>query len=96
MAAPVIDSVVPSSLHLNPGQFADVVITAHDPDSKTGDITFAVRDSQGNTSNVKQNLVIEDPLEFILYNIASALDGVTVQRIEETATTSTWRVTAPA
>ena len=92
MAAPVIDSVSPASVNLAPGQFADVVVTAHDPDSASGTGSFAVTDGQGNTSNATVAITITDPLTFGAGS--SNVPGVTVQKIASTATTATYRIQA--
>ncbi len=92
MAAPIIDSVSPSSVTLNPGEFTDVVVTAHDPDSANGAGTIEVTDSQGNVRPVIVGLVVDDPLTFGAGS--TNLPGVTVQKIAETPTSATYRFTA--
>jgi len=64
MAAPIIDSVTPASAALSPGQFVDVVVVAHDPDSASGAVAFPVSDGQGNTVLASIVLTLDDPLTF--------------------------------
>lgn len=82
MAAPIIDSVVPSSASLVPGEFVDVVVEAHDPDSASGSVDFPVTDSQGNTVTASVSLVLNDPLSFGAALNPSGL-AVTVTKIAE-------------
>ncbi|MDR5698152.1 MAG: hypothetical protein QN162_14655 [Armatimonadota bacterium] len=93
MAAPVIDAVTPSSVTLSPGQFVDVVVQAHDPDSREGNVEFPVRDMQGNEAIARIALRIDDPLTF---GDARNPDGlsVQVQRISASPTSATYRITA--
>lgn len=82
MAAPVIDSTTPSSAALSPGEFVDVTVVAHDPDSASGNVEFPVSDTQGNTVQASISLVLDDPLTF---GTALNPDGlsVTVQKISD-------------
>lgn len=91
MAAPVV-SASPTSVTLNPGQFADVVITATDPDSTSGTGTFPVTDSQGNTSSATVSITISDPLTF--GTATTDVSGVAVTKLSETAGSATYRVQA--
>ena len=92
MAAPVVDSVVPASLSLAPGQFADVVVTAHDPDSATGTVTVQVTDAGGSSVTGTAALTLNDPLTFGAGS--TDVPGVTVTKIASTPTTATYRVQA--
>jgi hypothetical protein len=92
MAAPIIDSVTPAQVALNPGQFQDVTIVAHDPDSGTGSGTVDVNDSQGNTTPVGIVLTVNDPLSFV--DQGTDLPGVTSQIIDTQPTQVTVRYTA--
>lgn len=92
MAAPVIDSVEPAEASLNPGDFVDVEVFAHDPDSASGSVLFPVVDGQGNTSLASINLSIDDPLTFG-EGQANGM-SVTVQKISNTATSAVYRITA--
>lgn len=92
MAAPVIDSVTPASATLAPGQFVDVVVAAHDPDSASGIGTFPVTDGQGNMTTATVNLTIDDPISF---GVGSSALNVTIQRLTPAATNpATYRITA--
>jgi methionine-rich copper-binding protein CopC len=93
MATPVIDSVTPPTASLSPGQFVDVDVVAHDPDSASGNVTFPVADSQGNTTPATIVLTLDDPLTF---GEALNPDGlaVTVAKIASSPTQATYRVTA--
>jgi hypothetical protein len=94
MAAPVIESVTPASADLSPGQFVDVVVVAHDPDSASGAVQFPVSDSQGNTTLASIALILDDPLTFGEAQNPDSL-AVTVQLIAPpTATSATYRITA--
>lgn len=92
MAAPVIDSVTPPSASLAPGAFVDVVVTAHDPDSAAGSVTFPVTDSTGLVTNAHLDLTINDTLTFGPADAGGL--NVTVQKIASTPTSATYRVTA--
>jgi hypothetical protein len=94
MAAPVIDSVTPPNATLSPGQFIDVVVAAHDPDSASGSVKFPVADTQGNTTEASILLVLNDPLTFSPALNPNGLN-VTIQRITAAAVNpATYRVTA--
>jgi hypothetical protein len=92
MAAPIVDSIVPASITLSPGEFADVVITAHDPDSGSGVGSIDITDQQGNTTVVGVALTLEDALVFT--DLGSDIPTITSQVIDVTATTITVRYTA--
>lgn len=94
MAAPVVDSVTPSALNLTPGQFADVVFVAHDPDSASGVGTVDIADTQGNVTQAVVTIVVDDPLTFT--DAGVDLPNVTSQVIEVTSTSVTVRYTAAA
>lgn len=79
MAAPVVDSITPASLTLAPGQFADVTIVAHDPDSGTGSVDFPVTDAGGVTTSAHIDLRLNDPITFGTAVVSGV--AVTVQRI---------------
>ncbi|MGH8950148.1 MAG: hypothetical protein ACRDX9_01875 [Acidimicrobiia bacterium] len=93
MAAPVIDSVTPLSASLSPGGFVDVVVVARDPDSASGSVTFPVTDTQGNETLASIDLTLDDALSFGAAQNPDAL-AVTVQQIDVSATSATYRITA--
>jgi NAD(P)H-flavin reductase len=75
MASPVIDSTSPESAALSPGQFVDVTVVAHDPDSASGSVQFPISDSAGNQALAAISLVVDDPLTF---GVAENPDGLAV------------------
>jgi hypothetical protein len=94
MAAPVIDSVTPPSANLVPGQFVDVTIAAHDPDSASGSVVFPVTDSQGNRTEAAIALTLLDQLSWEVAENPNGL-AVTVQRLTALSVTpAVYRVTA--
>lgn len=94
MAAPVIDSITPANVTLAPGQFADVTITAHDPDSGTGTGDIPIIDAAGNKTDAHIAITILDPLTFGDATV-TGLTGVTVTRITPAGQSpATYRVQA--
>ncbi len=95
MAAPVIDSVTPANVVLHPGEFADVVVVAHDPDSASGSVQFPVTDSAGNQTLATVDLRLDDPLTFGEAIVDPGLNA-TVQQIAAEPGQAVYRVTAAA
>ena len=93
MAAPIIDSIEPQSVALAPGGSADVVITAHDPDTRSGQATIPLSDGEGNVVDAIVFVGIADPLSFGEAVISEGL-GVTVTRLSTTPTSATYRIQA--
>lgn len=93
MAAPILDSITPASVTLAPGQFADVTISAHDPDSGTGTADIPITDSAGTAVVAHVDIRIADPITFgtaVVNGVA-----VTVQRITPAnVSPATYRITA--
>lgn len=93
MGAPVV-TIDPTDVSLAPGEHADVLVTATDPTWRSGTGTIGVSDSQGNTTNAVVTIVLEDPLTFGAADLSPELvDLVTVQQIDVTADSATYRVT---
>lgn len=74
MASPIVDSITPASVTLAPGQFADVTITAHDPDSGSGTADIPITDGASNAVTAHVSITIADPILFG----AATVNGVAV------------------
>ena len=92
MAAPVIDSVTPTSVTLPPvsGSTADVVIVAHDPDAAAGSGVVNLTDLEGNVTPVVVALQV-DQLNF--EDQGTDLPNVTSQVVDVQPTQITVRYT---
>lgn len=66
MAAPVIRSVTATPNVLQPGQSAQVLVDAFDPDARTVSMTAKVIDAAGNESTAVTTLTVGDPMTFEL------------------------------
>lgn len=66
MAAPVIRSLTATPGTVNPGQSAQAVFDAYDPDARTVTLNGSVSDAAGNTSSVTTTLTVGDPLTYTL------------------------------
>lgn len=66
MAAPVIRSVTATPDILQPGQSAQVVIDAFDPDARTVTVHARVTDAAGGEATATTTLTVGDPLRYTL------------------------------
>ncbi|WP_405112254.1 hypothetical protein OG559_03295 [Micromonospora sp. NBC_01405] len=66
MANPVIRSITATPSTLQPGQTAQVVIDAYDPDARTVTVTGKVTDVAGHVATATTTLTVGDPLKFEL------------------------------
>src|SRR5262245_64630183 len=89
MAAPVIDSIVVTypagQNYVSPGQTAQIVVTAHDPDTQNLTVNVEVVDAAGNKGTGTTTVKIQDAYD----TTATAASGT----ITETATNGVFNFT---